>query len=48
MYPEAIVRDEANTNKNKFKSSKLAKVPFSGARINTADKYCANIITGML
>jgi hypothetical protein len=28
IYPEAIVRDEASTNKNKFKSNRLAKVPF--------------------
>jgi hypothetical protein len=27
IYPE-IVRDEASTNKNKFKSNRLAKVPF--------------------
>ena len=40
--------DEASTNKNKFKSNKLASVPFSGARINKAERYCAKMITGML
>jgi hypothetical protein len=39
--------EEANTNKNKFKSNKLAS-SLSGARINKADRYCAKIITGML
>ena len=48
IYPDAIVIDEANTNKNRFKSNKLANVPFSGDNINIADKYCASIITGML
>jgi hypothetical protein len=48
IYPEAIVRDEASTNKNKFKSNRLAKVPFSGARMKTADKYWAKIIRNVI
>ena len=48
MYPEAIVSDDAKTRINKLKSSKISQALFSGARINTADKYCAKIIIGML
>jgi hypothetical protein len=48
IYPDAIVKEEAKTSKNKSKSNKMFKAPFSGAKINMADRYCAKIIIGML
>ena len=48
IYPEAIVSEEAKTNINKLKSSKISNALFSGAKINTAERYWAKIITGML
>ena len=48
MYPDAIVSDEVKTRINKLKSSNTSSALFSGAKINIADRYCANIITGML
>jgi hypothetical protein len=48
IYPEAIVKEEAKTSKNKSKSSKMFNAPFSGAKIKMAERYCAKIIIGML
>ena len=48
IYPEAIVKLEANTKINKLKSRITANARFSGAKINMADKYCAKAITGIL
>jgi hypothetical protein len=42
MYPEAIVRDEAITIKNNRQSKIISKALFSGAKINMAERYCAN------
>ena len=47
IQPEAIVKVDAKTIKNKLKSKITAKARFSGARIKTAERYWAKTIMGI-
>ena len=43
-----MVKVEATTIKNKRQSRIISKARFSGAKINIAERYCANAITHIL